>query len=74
DSCIIVEMEKGSASGKEMATVTMGFEHITTIPKFKRRKVSAVRDFPPGCERGATVDFRLNRKITVDQRKYSCPS
>ncbi|KAH1097512.1 hypothetical protein J1N35_014433 [Gossypium stocksii] len=45
-------MEKGSASGKEMATVTMVFKHVTTIPKFKRCKVSAVRDFLPGCGRG----------------------
>ncbi|KAH1114199.1 hypothetical protein J1N35_007577 [Gossypium stocksii] len=71
DSRIIVEMEKESASGKEMATVTMGFEHVTTIPKFKRRKVSTVRDFLPGCERGATTDLELHRQIVVDQGKYS---
>ncbi|KAH1073201.1 hypothetical protein J1N35_025529 [Gossypium stocksii] len=64
-------MEKGSASGKEMATMTTGFEHITTIPKFKRRKVSAVRDFSPGCRRGATTDLRLHSQIVVDQGKYS---
>ncbi|KAH1039830.1 hypothetical protein J1N35_041573, partial [Gossypium stocksii] len=50
-----------------MANVTTGFEHITTTPKFKRRKVSAVRDFLPGCGRGATTDFGLNRQIAVDQ-------
>ncbi|KAH1047524.1 hypothetical protein J1N35_038308 [Gossypium stocksii] len=66
-------MEKGSTSGKEMATVMMGFEHVTTTPKFKRRKVSAVLDFSPGCGRGATIDFGLNRQIAVDQGKYSCP-
>ncbi|KAH1130338.1 hypothetical protein J1N35_001716 [Gossypium stocksii] len=57
-----------------MANVTTGFEHVTIIPKFKRRKVSAIRDFPPGCGRGATTDLGLSRQISVDQGKYSCPS
>ncbi|KAH1082843.1 hypothetical protein J1N35_022604, partial [Gossypium stocksii] len=64
-------MGKGSARGKEMVTVTTGFEHITTTPKFKQRKVSAVWDFPSRCGRGATTDLRLNRQIVVDQGKYS---
>ncbi|KAH1073552.1 hypothetical protein J1N35_025880 [Gossypium stocksii] len=67
-------MEKGSTSGQEMAKVMTGFEHVTTTPKFKRRKVSAVRDFPPRCGRGATADFGLNKQIAVNQGKYSCPS
>ncbi|KAH1039224.1 hypothetical protein J1N35_040967, partial [Gossypium stocksii] len=67
NTCIIFEMEKGSASGKEMAIVTTGFEHVTTTPKFKRHKVSAVWDFLPGCRRGATIEFGLNRQITIDQ-------
>ncbi|KAH1039552.1 hypothetical protein J1N35_041295, partial [Gossypium stocksii] len=50
-----------------MAKETIGFEHVTTMPKFKRRKVSTVRDFLPGCRRGATVDLKLNRQIAVDQ-------
>ncbi|KAH1082686.1 hypothetical protein J1N35_022447 [Gossypium stocksii] len=62
---------KGDSSRKEMAKVTTGFEHATTMPKFKRRKVWAVRDFSPGCEKGATTDLGLHRKITVDQGKYS---
>ncbi|KAH1082814.1 hypothetical protein J1N35_022575 [Gossypium stocksii] len=45
-------MGKGSTSGNEMAMGTTGFEHITTTPNFKRRKVSAVQDFPPRCGRG----------------------
>ncbi|KAH1107844.1 hypothetical protein J1N35_011612 [Gossypium stocksii] len=57
-----------------MVRVTTGFEHITTTPKFKQRKVSAVRDFSPGCGRGPTTDFGLNRQIAVDQDKYSGPS
>ncbi|KAH1082456.1 hypothetical protein J1N35_022217 [Gossypium stocksii] len=64
-------MEKGSASGEEMATMTTGFEHVTTTPKFKRRNVSTVRDFLPGCEREATTDLGLHRQIAVDQGKYS---
>ncbi|KAH1122040.1 hypothetical protein J1N35_005200 [Gossypium stocksii] len=67
-------MEKEITSGKEMANVTTGFEHVTTTPKFKRRKVSAIRDFSPGYGRGATTDFGLNRQIAVDQGKYSSPS
>ncbi|KAH1073297.1 hypothetical protein J1N35_025625, partial [Gossypium stocksii] len=52
DSRIIVEMEKGSVSAKEMATMMTGFEHVTTIPKFKRRKVSAFRTFYLDAEEG----------------------
>ncbi|KAH1056275.1 hypothetical protein J1N35_034340 [Gossypium stocksii] len=50
-----------------MANATTGFEHVPTIPKFKRRKVSAFQDFLPGCKRGATTDLGLHRQITVDQ-------
>ncbi|KAH1039354.1 hypothetical protein J1N35_041097 [Gossypium stocksii] len=64
-------MGKGDISGKEMAKVTTGFEHITTIPKFKQRKVSAVSGFPPGYGRGVTTDHGLNRQIAVDQGKCS---
>ncbi|KAH1039676.1 hypothetical protein J1N35_041419, partial [Gossypium stocksii] len=65
-------IEKGNTSGKEMVNVTIGFEHVTIIPKFKQHKVLAVRDFPPGCGRGTTSDFGLHRQIVVDQgsRKY----
>ncbi|KAH1073092.1 hypothetical protein J1N35_025420 [Gossypium stocksii] len=67
-------MEKGNSSGKEMAKVTTRFEHVTSMPKFKRRKVSAIQDFPPRYGRGVTTDFELNRQIAVDQGKYSCHS
>ncbi|KAH1129659.1 hypothetical protein J1N35_001037, partial [Gossypium stocksii] len=66
-----ISIGKGDISGKEMAKVTMGFEHVTTIPKFKRRKVSVVRDLSSGCRRGATTDHGLNRQIAVDQGKCS---
>ncbi|KAH1122043.1 hypothetical protein J1N35_005203 [Gossypium stocksii] len=52
-----------------MAKVITEFEHVTTMPKFKRRKVSAIRDFLPGCGRGVIANFRLNRQIAVDQGK-----
>ncbi|KAH1098205.1 hypothetical protein J1N35_015126 [Gossypium stocksii] len=60
-------MEKGSASGKEMEKMTTRVKHATTIPKIKQRKVSVVRDFPPGCRRGATTDLGLHRQIAVVQ-------
>ncbi|KAK5836081.1 hypothetical protein PVK06_011830 [Gossypium arboreum] len=50
-------MEKGGSS-KEV-----GIE----VPKFKLRKVSAVRDFPPGCGRGTMSDFELHWQIAIDQ-------
>ncbi|KAH1082165.1 hypothetical protein J1N35_021926, partial [Gossypium stocksii] len=37
-----ISMGKGDISGKEIAKVTTGFDHVTTILKFKRRKMSAV--------------------------------
>ncbi|KAH1082323.1 hypothetical protein J1N35_022084, partial [Gossypium stocksii] len=67
-------MGKGNSSGKEMAMMTTGFEHVTSMPKFKQCKVLVIQDFPPGCGIGATMDFGLNRQIAVDQGKCSCPS
>ncbi|KAH1114482.1 hypothetical protein J1N35_007860 [Gossypium stocksii] len=64
-------MGKGNSSGKEMAKVTPGFEHVTSMPKFKRSKVSAIWDFSPSYGRWATMDLGLNRQIIVDQGKYS---
>ncbi|KAH1129684.1 hypothetical protein J1N35_001062 [Gossypium stocksii] len=64
-------MEKGNTSGKEMEKVTTGFEHVTTMPKFKQRKVSTVRDIPFRYKKGATTDLRSHRQIAVDQGKYS---
>ena len=50
-------MEKGGSSRE------VGIE----APKFKRRKVSAIQDFPPGCGRGTMSDFELHRQIAVNQ-------
>ncbi|KAH1056059.1 hypothetical protein J1N35_034124 [Gossypium stocksii] len=60
-------MGKGDTSGKGMANVTIGYELGTTSPKFKRRKVSVVQDFLPGCGREATTNLELKWQITVDQ-------
>ncbi|KAH1122555.1 hypothetical protein J1N35_005715 [Gossypium stocksii] len=62
-------MEKGNTSGKDMAKVITGFEHVATIPKFKRRKVLEVQDFLHGCRRRATTDLGLHRQIVVEQGK-----
>ncbi|KAH1031479.1 hypothetical protein J1N35_043653 [Gossypium stocksii] len=44
-------MSKGSSSHKVMAKVPAENVCIASTPKFKRRRVSAVQDFPPGCGR-----------------------
>ncbi|KAH1107869.1 hypothetical protein J1N35_011637 [Gossypium stocksii] len=67
-------MGREDASGKETANGMAGYEHITTTPKFKRCKVLAIWDFPPGCGRGAVSNLGLHRQIAVDQSsrgKYS---
>ncbi|KAH1114486.1 hypothetical protein J1N35_007864 [Gossypium stocksii] len=61
-------MGKGDISGKEMtANKTTGFEHVIFTLNFKRRKVSAVRDFLPRYRRGVTMNLELNRQVAVDQ-------
>ncbi|KAH1082859.1 hypothetical protein J1N35_022620 [Gossypium stocksii] len=66
-------VSKGGSSKVSVKMLTE-YESVTTTSKFKQRNVSAVRDFLPGCGRGAAIDFRLNRQIIIDQGKYSCPS
>ncbi|KAH1114188.1 hypothetical protein J1N35_007566 [Gossypium stocksii] len=63
-------VSKGGSSKVSVKMLTK-YESVTTTPKFKRRKVSTIRDFLPGCERGATMDLRLNRQIAIDQGKCS---
>ena len=41
----------------------VGSEPIIPAPKFKRRAVSAVRDYPPGCGREPTSAW--DRQIAV---------
>ncbi|PPD98657.1 hypothetical protein GOBAR_DD04321 [Gossypium barbadense] len=44
-------MGEEGASSKVIAKVPAEFERVASTPKFKWRKVSAFRDFPPGCGR-----------------------
>ncbi|KAH1122076.1 hypothetical protein J1N35_005236 [Gossypium stocksii] len=37
-----------------------------STPKFKRRRVSAVRDFPPRCGRVTVSNYGLTRQIAID--------
>ncbi|KAH1056301.1 hypothetical protein J1N35_034366, partial [Gossypium stocksii] len=50
-----------------MTKVSAGKGLEVAAPKFKWRKVSAVRDFPPRCSRATASDFELSRQIVVDQ-------
>ncbi|KAH1122354.1 hypothetical protein J1N35_005514 [Gossypium stocksii] len=60
-------MGKGDASGKVMAKVSAEIKCVVSAPEFKRRKVSAVQDFPPRCGRVTASNFGLSRQIAVDQ-------
>ncbi|KAH1039144.1 hypothetical protein J1N35_040887 [Gossypium stocksii] len=62
-----IRMGKGDASNKVMAKVPTGYERVAATPKFKWRKVSAVRNFLPGCGRVIASNFGLCRQIAVDQ-------
>ncbi|KAH1091352.1 hypothetical protein J1N35_018609 [Gossypium stocksii] len=50
-----------------MAKVSAETERVVSVPKFKRHKMSAVRDFPPGCGKVTASDFGLNKQISVDR-------
>ncbi|KAH1046785.1 hypothetical protein J1N35_037569 [Gossypium stocksii] len=50
-----------------MAKVPAVIKHVAFSPKFKRRRVSVVRDFPPGCGRVTASNLGLSRQIVVDQ-------
>ncbi|KAH1107610.1 hypothetical protein J1N35_011378 [Gossypium stocksii] len=60
-------MGKGGSSMKEVAKVPTVTERVASSPKFKQRRVSVVRDFPPGCGRVTASYFGLSRQIAVDQ-------
>ncbi|KAH1121819.1 hypothetical protein J1N35_004979 [Gossypium stocksii] len=53
-------MGKGSSSKKEMAKVPAVIKHVASSPKFKRRRVSAVRDFSLGYGRVTASNFGLS--------------
>ncbi|KAH1056587.1 hypothetical protein J1N35_034652 [Gossypium stocksii] len=59
-------MEKRDASDKVMAKVSTEIGRVVFAPKFKRHKVSAVRDFLPRCGRVTASNFRLSRQIAID--------
>ncbi|KAH1031498.1 hypothetical protein J1N35_043672 [Gossypium stocksii] len=50
-----------------MAKVPAENVRIASTPKFKQRKLSDVRDFPPGCGRVTAPNFGLSELITVDR-------
>ncbi|KAH1098413.1 hypothetical protein J1N35_015334 [Gossypium stocksii] len=45
---------------------TTGSELMISTPKFKRRSVSVVRDFPPGCERTTASNYGLTIPVVRD--------
>ncbi|KAH1107627.1 hypothetical protein J1N35_011395 [Gossypium stocksii] len=46
--------------------VSIGSALAVSTPKFKGRRVSAVRDFPPGCKRVTASNYGLTRQIVID--------
>ncbi|KAH1097553.1 hypothetical protein J1N35_014474, partial [Gossypium stocksii] len=44
-------MSKGGSSSKVLAKVPAENVRVASTPKFKRHRVSVVRDFPPRCGR-----------------------
>ncbi|KAH1097336.1 hypothetical protein J1N35_014257 [Gossypium stocksii] len=59
-------MSKGF-SGKVNAVVPVDSGRVASAPKFKRRKVSAIRDFLPGCGTVTTPNWGMSEFITVDR-------
>ncbi|KAH1082918.1 hypothetical protein J1N35_022679, partial [Gossypium stocksii] len=55
------------SSHKVVAGVSAKNVLVVSIPKFKQRKVSVVRDFLPGCGRMTASNLGLTRQITVDR-------
>ncbi|KAH1129498.1 hypothetical protein J1N35_000877 [Gossypium stocksii] len=61
-------MEASDGQSEERpGRVSTGTERVVYNPKFKRHRVSTVQDFPLGCRRVTTSNFRLSRQIAVDQ-------
>ncbi|KAH1039076.1 hypothetical protein J1N35_040819, partial [Gossypium stocksii] len=60
-------MSKGGSSSKVLAKVPAKNVRVASTPKFKRHRVSVVRDFLPGCRRVTASNFGLTRQIVVDQ-------
>ncbi|KAH1122285.1 hypothetical protein J1N35_005445 [Gossypium stocksii] len=58
---------EGGSNKKVVAVVPSGNRVVLSAPKFKRRRVSAVRDFLPGYERVTLWNFGLTRQIAVNR-------
>ncbi|KAH1129676.1 hypothetical protein J1N35_001054 [Gossypium stocksii] len=46
--------------------VSTGSARTVCTPKFRRRRLSAVKDFSPGCGRLTASNYSLTRQIAVD--------
>ncbi|KAH1039533.1 hypothetical protein J1N35_041276, partial [Gossypium stocksii] len=60
-------ISKWSSSFKVMVKVLAENVRIASTPKFKRHRLSAVRDFPPGCGRVTAPSSRSSELITIDR-------
>ncbi|KAH1121955.1 hypothetical protein J1N35_005115 [Gossypium stocksii] len=60
-------MSKRDSSHKVVARVSTMDVCVASTLKFKRRKVLAVRYFPPGCGRVTASNWGLTRQIAVDR-------
>ncbi|KAH1122032.1 hypothetical protein J1N35_005192 [Gossypium stocksii] len=61
-------MEASNGQSEERSgRVPVEIENVISTPKFKRRRVSAVRDFSPGYRRVTASNFGLSRQIAIDQ-------
>ncbi|KAH1115118.1 hypothetical protein J1N35_008496 [Gossypium stocksii] len=57
----------GGSNKKVMTVLPTGNGVVLSAPKFKRRKVSAIQDFLPGCGRIIAPKCRLSELITIDR-------
>ncbi|KAH1107504.1 hypothetical protein J1N35_011272 [Gossypium stocksii] len=60
-------MGEEASSNKVMEVVPVENKLLVPALKFQRRRVSAVRDFPPGCDRVAAPNSGSSKQITVDR-------
>ncbi|KAH1038444.1 hypothetical protein J1N35_040187 [Gossypium stocksii] len=60
-------MGEEASSNKVRAVVPAENELVVPAPKFKRLRVSVVRDFPPGCGRVVAVNSGSSKQITIDR-------
>ncbi|KAH1083032.1 hypothetical protein J1N35_022793 [Gossypium stocksii] len=65
----VLELSMGeeASSNKVMVVVSAENKLVALALKFKRRRVSMIRDFPPGCGRVATPNSGSSKQITIDR-------